>query len=70
MVLNGVAGVYTRWINNSYVRVVVGACLVIGITLLLGTTDYMGAGADLIENAVEEVQARPLDFSWKLILTA
>ena len=70
MVLNGVAGVYTRWIKNSYVRVVVGACLVIGITLLLGTTDYMGAGAELIEKAVEEGQARPLDFFWKLILTA
>lgn len=70
MVLNGVAGAYTRWIKNSYVRVVVGACLVIGITLLLGTTDYMGAGAELIEQAVEEGQARPLDFFWKLILTA
>ena len=51
-------------------RVVVGSCLVIGITLLLGTSDYMGAGAELIEKAVEEGQARPLDFFWKLVLTA
>ena len=29
-----------------------------------------GAGAELIEKAVEEGQARPLDFFWKLILTA
>ena len=42
----------------------------IGITLLLGTSDYMGAGAELIEKAVEEGQARPLDFFWKLVLTA
>ena len=27
--------------------------LVIFITLILGTTDYMGAGAELIEKAVE-----------------
>ncbi len=53
MVLNGVAGAYGRWFKNPYVRVVVGSCLVIGITLLLGTSDYMGAGAELIEKAVE-----------------
>ena len=70
MVLNGVAGAYGRWFKNPYIRVVVGACLVIGITMLLGTTDYMGAGAELIEKAVEEGQARPLDFFWKLVLTA
>ena len=70
MVLNGVAGAYGRWFKNPYVRVVVGSCLVIGITLLLGTSDYMGAGAELIEKAVEEGQARPLGFFWKLVLTA
>ena len=57
MVLNGVAGAYGRWFKNPYVRVVVGSCLVIGITLLLGTSDYMGAGAELIEKAVEEGHA-------------
>lgn len=70
MVLNGVAGAYGKYFKNPYVRVVVGACLVIGFTLLLGTSDYMGAGAELIEKAVEEGQARPLDFFWKLVLTA
>lgn len=70
MVLNGVAGAYGKYFKNPYVRVVVGACLVIGLTLLLGTSDYMGAGAELIEKAVEEGQARPLDFFWKLVLTA
>ena len=70
MVLNGVAGAYGKYFKNPYIRVVVGACLVIGITLLLGTTDYMGAGAELIEKAVETGQARPLDFFWKLVLTA
>jgi len=58
MVLNGVAGAYGRWFKNPYVRVVVGSCLVIGITLLLGTSDYMGAGAELIEKAVEEGRFR------------
>lgn len=70
MVLNGVAGTYGKYFKNPYIRVVVGACLVIGITMLLGTTDYMGAGAELIEKAVEDGQARTFDFLWKLILTA
>ena len=70
MVLNGVAGTYGKYFKNPYIRVVVGACLVIGITMFLGTTDYMGAGAELIEKAVEDGQARTFDFLWKLILTA
>ena len=70
MVLNGVAGTYGKYFKNPYIRGVVGACLVIGITMLLGTTDYMGAGAELIEKAVEDGQARTFDFLWKLILTA
>ena len=70
MVLNGVAGMYGKWIKNPYVRVVAGACLVIAVTLILRTSDYMGAGAELIEKAVEDGQARPLDFLWKMILTA
>ena len=66
MVLNGVAGVYGRWFKNPYVRVVVGSCLVIGITLLLGTSDYMGAGAELIEKAaavpgIERIRLGSLD---------
>ena len=40
------------------------------ITLILGTTDYMGAGNELIQRAVEEGSARPLDFLWKILLTA
>ena len=70
MVLNGVAGAYGRWFKNPYVRVVVGSCLVIGITLLLGTSDYMGAGEELIQKAVEEGQAITLDFFWKKVQKA
>lgn len=70
IVLNGVAGMYGKWLKNPYIRIVVGAGLVIIITLLLGTTDYMGAGAELIEKAVEHGEADNFAFFWKLILTA
>ena len=70
MVLQGVSRLYTRYLPNPYVRIVAASAVIIVITLLLHTTDYMGAGNNLIELAVEEDQTRPLDFLWKIILTA
>ena len=46
------------------------AVIVIGLNLLLQTGDYMGAGTELIVQAVQFGKARPLDFLWKLVLTA
>ena len=54
IILNETARLYGKFFPNKYIRVVAGAALVIVITLLLGTTDYMGAGAELIEKAVED----------------
>lgn len=61
---------YGKYLKNAYVRVVVAALLIIGLTVILGTKDYMGAGSGLIARAVEEGTARKLDFLWKMILTA
>lgn len=61
---------YDRFLKNPYIRVVVASLVVIVITIFLNTSDYMGAGSDLISRAIENGQARPLDFFWKLILTA
>ena len=70
MVLNAVAGLYAKWLKNPYIRVVVGACLVIAVTLLLRTDEYMGSGAELIAKAVETGQTDTFAFLWKIILTA
>lgn len=61
---------YQKHLRNKYLRVVVAACLVIGITCLLQTTDYMGAGANLIVDAIEEGKTAPFAFFWKMLLTA
>ena len=50
--------------------VAVGACLVIVVTFILRTDEYMGAGAELIEKAVENGQADTFAFFWKMVLTA
>lgn len=61
---------YRRFLKNQYLRVAAAAALIIGITLLLGTNDYMGAGTGLIEEAIEHGTVSPMAFFWKLLLTA
>ena len=70
IILNETARFYGRFFSNKYARVVAGAVLVIFITLILGTTDYMGAGAELIEKAVETGGTDYMAFFWKMLLTA
>lgn len=70
IMLREIGKMYNRYLKNKYIRVIAAALLIILITKLLGTSDFMGAGTELILRAVEEGQARPLDFFWKILLTA
>lgn len=70
MALQGVSKLYAKFSENPYIRIIAASAIIIVITLFLRTSDYMGAGNNLIELAVENGQARPLDFFWKLVLTA
>lgn len=68
-VLHFTEHLYKKWIPNEWARVVAGALLVILMAKLLGTTDYLGAGMNVIEHAVEgEVIAAA--FLLKIIFTA
>ena len=69
MVLKMVGKAYGK-IPNKYSRIVVAAGIIIIVNLLLQTTDYMGAGTELIVKAVQFGEVRPWDFFWKLVLTA
>ncbi len=57
-----------KYFKNAYVRILAGAAVIVAITLLLGTTDYNGAGMHIIEQAVAG-QASPRAWLWKLLLT-
>ena len=59
-----------RLIPNKWLRAVIGGCAIIALTLLVGSTDYNGAGMNIIEVAVEEGHARPEAFLMKLLFTA
>ncbi|MGM9618841.1 MAG: chloride channel protein [Oscillospiraceae bacterium] len=59
-----------RLLPNPYFRALVGGLLIAAATVLLGTTDYNGAGLEVVAKAVEQGQARPWDFLCKLLFTA
>ena len=57
-------------LKNPYLRVFAAGCLVVVLYWILGTDRYMGAGNQLIEQAVEHGQTQTFDFFWKMLLTA
>ncbi len=58
-----------KYLKNLWIRAVVGGVLIIAMTLLSGTTDYNGAGMQVITAAVEEGQAFPAAFLLKILFT-
>ena len=58
-----------KLLPNPYVRTVVGAALIVVLTLVLGSTDYNGAGMNIITDAIGG-NAKPEAFLLKIIFTA
>jgi H+/Cl- antiporter ClcA len=56
-------------IKNPYIRAFAGGAIIVILTLLLGRTDYNGAGMPAIILAIGG-QARVTDFFWKMLFTA
>lgn len=59
-----------KWLVNPYIRIFIIGFVIVFINLILGTTDYLGAGMEVIEHAVEHGQTRPETFLIKMLLTA
>ena len=57
-------------VPNEWIRAVVGGTVIVALTYLCGTTDYNGAGMEIVTAAVEEGQAHPAAFLLKLLFTA
>lgn len=68
--LHAAPRIYTRLLPNPYLRVAVGGALIAVLTVLLGTTDYNGAGAHVLHAAVMEGHAVPYAFLLKMLFTA
>ena len=60
---------YKTYLKNSYMCIVVGGLLIIGLTLLLRTDDYLGPGMHVIERFLEG-EVIPWAFLLKILFTA
>lgn len=58
-----------KLLKNLWVRAFVGGAVILVLTLLLGR-DYNGAGMAVIKRAIEDGQAVPTAFLWKMVFTA
>lgn len=67
--LKGTAFLYSKYLKNPYVRVLVGGIFVIALTSIVGNTDYNGAGNAIILKALDG-QAVHYSFALKIIFTA
>lgn len=50
-ILHTSAKLYSTYIENPYVRIVIAGILVIALRYITGTTDYLGAGAPIIASS-------------------
>lgn len=60
---------YKKLFKNPYLRVIVGGCLIIILTLLVGDQTYNGTGMHVIEEAMEG-HVIPYAFLLKMLFTA
>lgn len=61
---------FAKYIKNPWFRVLAGGMVIVLLSALLKTSDYNGAGMDVITAAVEQGTARPGAFLLKLVFTA
>ena len=66
----GTNKLFKKWLRNPYLRIFVGGVIIVALTFFLGTTDYNGAGMNVIDRAVLEGKALPYAFLLKMIFTA
>lgn len=69
LMLHKAGSLAQKLFSNPYLRAAAGGAVILAVTLVLGTRDYMGAGIPVIERAMEG-DVRPEAFLLKMILTA
>ena len=70
VLLHQTENLYKRFFKNAYVRIFIGGCLVIVLTLLVGSQRYSGAGVEVIAACMREQTVSPETFLLKMIFTA
>ena len=69
IIMHKVFYLYKRYTPNPYVKICLGGCLMLAITLLMGTSDYTSGGMEVVERAIGG-EAFAGAFLIKILLTA
>lgn len=69
-VLHVTGDVLKRYFPNPWLRITIGGVTIIGLTYLTGTTDYNGAGMDVILRATQGGRVVVVAFLLKILFTA
>lgn len=69
MALHSLGDFYRNKLKNTYIRIIVSSLVIILLTIILQTDDYMGAGVPVIQRAIQG-NVEPLAFVWKIVFTA
>ena len=69
MALHSLGDFYRNKLKNQYIRIIVSSLVIILLTIILQTDDYMGAGVPVIQRAIQG-NVEPLAFVWKIVFTA
>lgn len=69
MFLHYMENLFKTRFKNEYLRIIISGCIIILLTLIIGTRDYNGAGVNIIE-ACFEGEVVPYAFLLKIIFTA
>lgn len=69
MALHSLGDFYRNKLKNPYIRIIVSSLVIILLTIILQTDDYMGAGVPVIQRAIQG-NVEPLALVWKIVFTA
>lgn len=69
IILHSLGDIYRDKLKNPYIRIVFSSLVIIALTVLLRTDDYMGAGVPVITRAIQG-EVHPAAFLLKIIFTA
>lgn len=68
--MHGASKLAKKLLKNDYLRIIVLSVIIVGLTALLGTTDYNGGGINIIEKIFESGEVRYEAFALKIVFTA
>lgn len=70
LLLHKAEHLYETYIRNQYIRIALAGCILVALTLLLGTDAYLGSGMGIIEHIFHEGHTAWYTFLLKMLFTA